>query len=107
YGVMTYFVEQHARDIGIRLALGGDPSTMRRMVIGQGLRLVIAGVLVGIGAAIVSSRLLRMLVFGVSPSDPRILLAVPGILVSGAIAACAAPPRRAAALDPAVILRDS
>jgi putative ABC transport system permease protein len=107
YGVMTYFVEQHTRDIGIRLALGAEPSAMRRMVVGQGLRLVAFGIAAGAGASLLSARLMQTLVFGVSPSDPQILMAVPLALAIVAAIACSTPARRAARLDPAVVLRDS
>jgi putative ABC transport system permease protein len=107
YGVMTYFVDEHTRDIGIRLALGGEPSAMLRMVVGQGLRLVAVGVVFGVGASLLSARLMRTVVFGISPSDPRVLLAVPLALTIVAAIACAAPARRAAGLDPAAVLRDS
>ena len=71
YGVMAYFVQQHTREIGIRLALGGEPSDVRRMVVLQGLRLVGSGVALGVGAAFLTARLLTTLLFGVSPTDLR------------------------------------
>jgi putative ABC transport system permease protein len=107
YGVMTYFVQQHARDIGIRLALGGDPSRVRRMVVLHGLQFVGVGVVVGVGAALVGGRLLDSLLFGISARDPRTLLGVPAVLTAVALVACLLPARRAARLDPAVILRES
>jgi predicted permease len=107
YGVMAHFVQQHRRDIGIRLALGGEPRDVRRMVILGGVRPVIAGVLVGVGAALLSGHLIRAVLFQVSPTDPATLAIVPAALVVAAAAACWAPARRAAGLDPARILRDS
>ena len=77
YGVMAWFVQQHTRDIGIRLAIGGDPAQVRRMVVFQGVRLVGAGIAVGIGAALLASRLMSNVLFGVSPTDPRALVGVP------------------------------
>jgi putative ABC transport system permease protein len=106
YGVMAHFVEQHTRDIGIRLALGGDPAAMRRFVIMQGLRLVIAGVVVGVGAAFLTTRLMTSELFGVSPTDLRTMTGVPAGLVAVAIVACLIPARRAARLDPAETLRE-
>ena len=106
YGVMAWFVQQHTRDIGIRLAIGGDPAQVRRMVVFQGIRLVGAGIGAGIGAAIVANRLLSNVLFGVSPTDPRVILGVPAALLAVAIVACLIPAQRAAALDPAEILRD-
>jgi predicted permease len=107
YGVMAYFVQQHARDIGIRLALGGDPSRVRRMVIGNGLQFVAAGVVTGIGTAFLASRLLRTLLFGVTATDLRAMLGVPMALIAVAVVACLIPAHRAARLDPAEILRES
>jgi putative ABC transport system permease protein len=106
YGVMAHFVEQHTRDMGIRLALGGEPSALRRMVVFQGLRLVVAGVVVGIGAAFVTGRLMTTLLFDVSPTDLRTMLIVPAALLTIAVIACVVPARRAARLDPAEILRE-
>ena len=107
YGVMAHFVDQHTREIGIRLALGGDPSTMRRMVVWQGLRLVVVGVVFGIGAAMLGGRLIATLLYGVSPTDVRTMIAVPAALAVAAGIACLVPARRAARLDPAEILRES
>lgn len=106
YGVMSHFVQQNRRDLGIRLALGGDPARVRRDVVWQGLMLVIAGVLGGVVAAFATGRLLTTLLFGVSPTDPRMTLGVPAGLVAIAIVACLLPAQRAARLDPAQILRD-
>jgi ABC-type antimicrobial peptide transport system permease subunit len=106
YGVMAYFVQQHTRDIGIRLAIGGDPAQVRRMVVFQGVRLVGAGIAVGIGAALLASRLMSNVLFGVSPTDPRALVGVPLALLAVAIVACLIPAQRAAGLDPAEVLRD-
>jgi putative ABC transport system permease protein len=107
YGVMAYFVQQHARDIGIRLALGGDPARVRRMIVLYGMRLVAGGVAVGLGASLAASRLMTTLVFGVSATDLRTLAGVPAALLAVAIIACLVPARRAARLDPAEILRET
>jgi len=107
YGVMAYFVQQHARDIGIRLALGGEPARVRRMVVLHGLEFVAVGVAVGIGAALLASRLLSSLLFGVTATDLRAIAGVPTVLVAVAVVACLVPARRAARLDPAQILRES
>ena len=106
YGVMSYFVQQHTREIGIRLAIGGEPAQVRRMVVLQGLRLVVGGVLVGVVAACLGSRLMTTVLFGVSPTDVRVLVAVPAALLAVAIAACLIPASRAARLDPAEVLRN-
>lgn len=107
YGVMAYFVQQHARDIGIRLALGGDPSQVRRMVVLNGLQFVAVGVVAGVGASLLGGRLLDSLLFGISSRDLRTLVGVPAALAAVAVVACLLPARRAARLDPAAILRES
>jgi putative ABC transport system permease protein len=107
YGVMAYFVQQHTREIGIRLAIGGEPSQVRRLVVFHGLRLVIVGVVVGVIAALLASRLMSTVLFGVSPTDLRVIVGVPAALLAAAIAACLIPAQRAAALDPADILRET
>jgi ABC-type antimicrobial peptide transport system permease subunit len=106
YGVMAWFVQQHTRDIGIRLAIGGDPAQVRRMIVFQGVRLVVAGIAIGVGAALLASRLMSNVLFGVSPTDPRVLVGVPVALLAVAIVACLIPAQRAAGLDPAEVLRD-
>ena len=106
YGVMTHFVQQHTRDIGIRVALGGEPAQVRRMIVMRGLKLVLAGVAVGIGAAFAAGRYLSSLAFGVSATDPRVIGLVAFALVLIAAAACLIPARRASLVDPAAILRE-
>ncbi|MPZ18449.1 MAG: FtsX-like permease family protein [Luteitalea sp.] len=106
YGVMAYFVQQHTRDIGIRLALGGDPARVRRMIVLHGLRLVVVGVTVGIGAALVASRLMATVLFDVSATDPLTIVGVAATLVAVALIACLVPAHRAAGVDPAEVLRE-
>jgi predicted permease len=107
YGIMAHFVEQHRRDIGIRLALGGEPSDVRRLVVQQGLGLVAIGVGCGIGAAFLTAGALATVLFDVSATDPRALAGVPLLLMAIAALACVIPGRRAAHVDPADILRES
>jgi hypothetical protein len=107
YGVMAYFVQQRTREIGIRLALGGEPARIRRMIVLHGVRLVVAGVAVGVAAAFWASRLMTGLLHGVSATDLSTMLTVPVTLTAVAIVACLVPARRDAALDPARILKDS
>jgi putative ABC transport system permease protein len=107
YGVMSYFVQQQTREIGIRLALGGEPSRMRRMILAQGCRVVIGGVVVGLGAALLGGRLMTSVLFGVGAADPKTMVAVPCVLLAVALAACLIPARRAASVDPADTLRES
>jgi predicted permease len=105
YGVMSYFVQQHAREIGIRIALGGRPETVRRMVVGQGLRVVALGVAVGLAAAFALTRWLSSLLFEVQPTDARAYLGIAAAMLATALAACLVPARRAAGVDPAISLR--
>ena len=93
YGVMAYFVQQHTRDIGIRLALGGEPAAMRRMVVRQGLRLVLVGIVAGVVMAFLTARLLTTLLFGVSATDPLTLVARAVALMAVALVACLAARR--------------
>jgi predicted permease len=105
YGVMAYFVEQHVKEIGIRLAIGGAPLTVSRMVVGQGMRVVGFGVAIGVAGAFALTRLLSSLLFGVHPSDPLIYTAVSLLMLAVAFAGCVVPALRAAAVDPSVALR--
>ena len=106
YGVMSHFVQQRRRDIGIRLALGGDPGRMRSAVVLQGLALVGSGVAAGLVVTLAAGRLVRTLLFAVSPADPLVLVGVPAGLITAAAIACLLPAQRAARLDPAHILRE-
>jgi predicted lysophospholipase L1 biosynthesis ABC-type transport system permease subunit len=107
YGVMTYFVQQHRRDIAIRLALGGDPFQIGRRVVSQGLTIVLIGVALGLGATFLMTGIMSSVLFGVSATDSTTIAAVPALLVLAALMACVAPARRAAAVDPAEILRET
>ena len=81
YGVMAYFVQQHTRDIGIRLALGGAPAVLRRMIVMQGVRLVAAGVAIGVPAAFITTRFLRTVLFNVTTADLATIVGVPAVLL--------------------------
>jgi putative ABC transport system permease protein len=105
YGVMSYFVNEHRRDIGIRLALGGRPGTVLGLVIGRGMQPVVAGTLIGFFIATGVTRFLNRLLFGVSPRDPATLALVALAMLSTALVACWLPARRAARLEPAQVLR--
>jgi predicted permease len=106
YGVLAYFVSQRSRELGIRLALGARPAALFRLVVGQGLRPVIAGAVCGVVGAMAVTRLMRTLLFGVEPIDP--LTYTVAIVLLGLIAttACALPALRATRVDPLVALRD-
>jgi putative ABC transport system permease protein len=105
YGVMGYYVQQHLKDIGIRMALGGSPADVLRLVIGHGMRVVITGVMVGVLAALGLARLMSSLLFGVSAADALTVSTVSGALVIVALVACFVPARRAIVVQPAIVLR--
>jgi len=105
YGVMAYFVEQHAREVGIRLALGGSRGSVLGLIVGQGMRVAAAGVAVGLAAAFVATRLVASLLFGIGAADAPTFLAVGGLLTLAALLACLIPAARAAAVAPATVLR--
>jgi predicted permease len=105
YGVIAQSVERRTREVGIRVALGADARSVLRIVAGEGLRLVAAGVVVGLIAAIVAARAARSVVFDVSPFDPLVYAVVVLIFLLTAGAASILPVRRALRVDPIVTLR--
>jgi putative ABC transport system permease protein len=105
YGVMSYLVTQRTREFGIRLALGASSGEIIRVVVQQGARLIAAGVLLGVAAALGMSRLLQSLLFGVEATDPSGALPVV-LLAVVALAACAVPAIRATRVEPVVALRN-
>jgi putative ABC transport system permease protein len=106
YGVMAYYVQQHAKDISIRLALGGSPRDVLRLVVGQGMTVVATGVFVGIGVAFVATRLMSTLLFGVGATDAATFAAASAFLLTIALVACVIPAKRATGLQPATVLRN-
>jgi putative ABC transport system permease protein len=106
YGVMAYYVQQNTREIGIRLALGGRPGDVLGLIVRQGMQVVSGGVMLGLAAAFVVTRLMAGLLFGVSATDPFTFVAVAGVLTAVALAACVVPARRAIGVQPAVVLRN-
>jgi putative ABC transport system permease protein len=105
YGVMAYSVSQRSHEMGIRMALGAAPRDIFRLVVGQGMRLVLAGIGLGFLASLGLTRLLSSLLFGTSANDPVTLAAVATILIAVALAACYIPARRATRVDPLIALR--
>jgi putative ABC transport system permease protein len=106
YGVMAYHVSQRIREIGIRLALGAQRANVWRLIVGQGLKLVLVAVTVGLVASWLLTRLIKSLLFVVSPTDPVAFL-VPALLLTViAVLACYIPARRATRVDPLVALRN-
>ncbi|MGH9780734.1 MAG: ABC transporter permease [Candidatus Acidiferrales bacterium] len=105
YGVLAYSVSQRTREIGIRMALGAQPRDVLRMVIGHGMALAAAGILLGLGGALALTRFLRSLLFEIKPTDPATFVVVALLLALVALVACYIPARRAMRVDPLVALR--
>ena len=105
YGVMAFNGLRRMREIGVRLALGAMPAQIRMMMLGQGMRLLGAGLVLGFVGAVAFSRIIRSLLFGVSTSDPLIYAVVTLVLAGAALFACWMPARRASRVNPMVTLR--
>jgi len=105
YGVISYAVSQRRREIGIRLALGSQQGEVKRMFVRSALALSGIGVAIGLAGAVALTRLMKSLLFGISPLDPLTYAAVPVVLVAAAMLASYLPARRASAVDPAEALR--
>jgi putative ABC transport system permease protein len=105
YGVLSYSVAQRTREIGVRMALGAQPSGITRLVVVNGAKLVAVGALAGLAAAMLLTGLMKSLLFGVSPRDPLSFLGAPALLVVVALLAAYIPARRAAHISPVEALR--
>ena len=106
YGLLAHVAAQRRREFGVRLAVGAAPWQVVALVLRSGLGLTGAGIVIGVAGALAAGRLLRGLVFGVTTSDPATLAVAAAVILAAATVASAVPARRAAAVDPAVTLRD-
>ena len=105
YGVVSYGAAQRTREIGIRMALGATPQAVLRIILNQGVGLIITGVAIGLAGAIALRRVLARFLLNASAADPVALVAVPALLALVALFACYLPARRAMRVDPMTALR--
>jgi predicted permease len=105
FGVMAYAVNRRTHEIGVRVALGASPGNVLRVVLGEGMRTILIGIAIGIAGALVLTRTVQSLLFGVTSNDPLTFAAVTLLLVIAALVACLVPARRAMKVDPMVALR--
>jgi putative ABC transport system permease protein len=105
FGVLSYLVAQRTREIGLRMALGAQPQDVLRVIVGHGLRLVLAGLCIGVAAGLVVTRWMSSVLFDVKPTDPLTFTAVAVVLTAVAFLASYIPARRAMRVDPMVALR--
>jgi len=105
YGAIAYAVSQRTREIGVRMAMGAEPAQVLTMVLWEGLKLVLTGLVFGVAAALMLTRLLAGLVYGIGMRDPLIFIVVNLVMLCVALLACYVPARRAARVDPLVSLR--
>jgi ABC-type antimicrobial peptide transport system permease subunit len=106
YGVLSYSVSQRRQEIGVRVALGADRSHVLRLIVGQGLKLAAAGIVIGAGAAFAVTPVIKTILYNVAPGDPVSFIGMATFLVLVAMAASYVPARRALAVDPIIALRN-
>jgi ABC-type antimicrobial peptide transport system permease subunit len=105
YGVTAYSVGQRAQEIGLRMAIGAGRRDILQLIVGKGLRVITAGIAVGLIGAALLTRLLTSLLFGATPTDPVTYVVVSSVLAVVALLACYVPATRALRIDPVVALR--
>jgi ABC-type antimicrobial peptide transport system permease subunit len=105
YGVLSYVVAQRTREIGVRMALGATAAAVRRQVVSQGTTVVVIGIVIGVGAALVTTRFLGALLYDVEAVDPIVFAAMSVIMISMGVLASYMPARRASSVDPIEALR--
>ncbi|HEY9228448.1 MAG TPA: FtsX-like permease family protein, partial [Gemmatimonadaceae bacterium] len=105
YGLVVYTVSQRTRELGVRIALGAEPRDIRGLVVGQGLKLALVGVAIGVAISFAAARTLAAFLFGVSAADPVTYVSTSLLLVVVAMAASYVPARKATKTDPLVALR--
>ena len=105
YGVMSYMVGKRSSEIGIRMALGAQPRDALRLIVGHGAKLALCGIIAGVVGALLLTRLMTSLLYGVHASDPVTFIATSALLMLVALAACYIPARRAMRVDPMTALR--
>ena len=105
YGVISYLVGQRTQELGIRMALGAQRSDVLRLVLANGIKMVLLGVTAGLLASLGLTRLLTKMVYGISTNDPATFAVMAVLLVIASLCACLIPARRATKIDPLVALR--
>jgi putative ABC transport system permease protein len=107
YGIVAYLVSQRQHEIGLRVALGATQVSVLRLVLGQGMKLVAVGIVIGIIGSVMVGRGLAIFLFGLSPTDPISIFGASFVLATVALLACYMPARRASRMDPLVALREA
>jgi putative ABC transport system permease protein len=106
YGVVSYTVAQRTPEIGIRLALGAARTQIFQLILGQGIRVVLLGLVLGVVGSLALTQVMRSLLFGITSSDPLTFVFVSVLLIVVALIACSIPARRATKVDPLIALRN-